>query len=144
MCALLLQEYFSGHASLHGKPEEVDRNQILYQLAKCVEFMHARNLVHGALTPDSLMWFSPEKKWKLIGFGNWARDKEGMHVTYDLRHAAPELVLADLGRVSLHANVFLHSLNRTPLLKIGGTPQDTLVKRMKTIFASILQKSARK
>ena len=69
--------------------------------------MHARNLVHGALTPDSLMWFSPEKKWKLIGFGNWARVKEGMNVTYDLRHAAPELVLADLGGVSHHNSVLM-------------------------------------
>ena len=90
----------------------MDRSQILYQLAKCVEFMHARNLVHGALTPDSLLWFSPEKKWKLIGFGNWARAKEGMHVTYDLRHAAPELVLADLGRVSCHASSSLCSIYR--------------------------------
>jgi len=48
---------------------------------------------------DSLYRFSAQQKWKLIGFGNWARSKEAMHVSYDLRHAAPELVLADLGRM---------------------------------------------
>lgn len=96
-----LQEYFSGEASLGGRPEEVNRSQILYHLAKCVEFMHVRNLVHGSLTPDSLMWFPNQQKWKLIGFGNWARASEAMNVSYDLRHAAPELVLADLGRVWL-------------------------------------------
>ena len=82
-----------------ASPRDVDKSMILYHLAKCVEFMHARHLVHGALTPDSLLWFSDLKKWKLIGFGNWARAGEAMHVTYDLRHAAPELILADLGRV---------------------------------------------
>lgn len=105
-----MQEYLSGQASLYGKPEDVDKSMILYHLAKCVEFMHARHLVHGALTPDSLLWFSEKKQWKLIGFGNWARAGEAMHVTYDLRHAAPELVLADLARVGLFS--FLFHLDR--------------------------------
>ena len=50
-----VQEYLAGSASLEGKPEEIDRSQILYNLCKAVEFMHARNLVHGSLTPDALM-----------------------------------------------------------------------------------------
>lgn len=85
--------------SLEGRPEEVDRSQTLYNLCKAVEFLHARSLVHGGLSPHALMWFAPLKKWKLIGFGNWARAKEVTRVSYDLRYAAPELLLADLAGV---------------------------------------------
>lgn len=90
----------------------MDRNQTLYNLCKAIEFLHARSLVHGSLSPDALMWFTPLKKWKLISFGNWARDKESMRVSYDLRYAAPELLLADLAGVCFRSSLRLDTLGR--------------------------------
>ena len=96
----VFQEYLAGKADLSAKPEEVNRSNILAQVCMCINFMHQRHLVHGAITTDHIMWFSEEKRWKLMGFTNWARSGENMRLDYDLRYAAPELVLADLARVS--------------------------------------------
>lgn len=85
--------------SSEGRPEDVDRHRTLLNLCKGIEFLHARSLVHGGLTPDTVAWFAPLQKWKLLGFGNWARSKELLRVNYHLRYAAPELLLADLAGV---------------------------------------------
>jgi hypothetical protein len=92
-----LAEWMSGIASLEGlKPEEVDNTSTLYNLCKAVEFLHARSLCHRALTPDSLMWFANQKRWKLISFSSWARTGDLTRLSYDIRYAAPELLVADL------------------------------------------------
>ena len=95
------QEWMSGIASLEGlKLEEVDSTSTLYNLCKAVEFLHARSLCHRALTPQALVWFANQKRWKLISFGNWARTGDVAPPSYNIRYAAPELLLADIKGVS--------------------------------------------
>ena len=56
--ASVTQEWLSGKASLEGRPQEVDRTRTLYDIAKAVDFLHARNVCHRGLTPRTLLWFS--------------------------------------------------------------------------------------
>ena len=67
---------------------------------QAVDFLHARNIVHRQLSPNNLMWFPAQQRWKLIDFSAWARSEEDVPLHYALRYAAPELLVADLHGVS--------------------------------------------
>lgn len=118
-----MQEYLAGKADLTAKPEEVNRSNILAHVCMGVNFMHERHLVHGAITTDHIMWFPEENRWKLMGFTNWARSGENMRLDYDLRYAAPELLLADLARVFPTPNTHPPATTTTPQITGGGTVQ---------------------
>ncbi|KAK9823492.1 hypothetical protein WJX72_003130 [[Myrmecia] bisecta] len=100
-----LLDWLKSRDAMEGAPNLHDRVELLYNLCKAVEFIHARQVVHRQLCPANFMWFAKQANWKLIDFGLWARMGEAAPLRYNLRYAAPELLVSDLaGETLVHAD----------------------------------------
>ena len=73
-----------GESSAQRKPSRLPESLICLQ-----------GCVHGALTPDAVLWFARDNAMKLSNFDAWAPPGAPMPLHPALRYAAPEVVLAD-------------------------------------------------
>ncbi|NJR41863.1 MAG: protein kinase [Akkermansiaceae bacterium] len=75
--------------------------QILANVAKRLEDLHAAGYVHRDLKPANVMWLPRENLWTLIDFGCAAKIGSRANLSFTLSYAAPETVKA-LKRHSPH------------------------------------------
>ena len=66
--------------------------QVLANIAKRLESMHAAGYAHRDLKPANVMWLPRENQWTLIDFGCAAPLGEEAPISYTLTYAAPELI----------------------------------------------------
>ena len=59
---LLLQAWLAGPARLTNKAEDEDRVLTLQDICLALDFLHARDLVHGALCTEAVMWFEQPRR----------------------------------------------------------------------------------
>ena len=59
---MLLQAWLAGPARLTNKAEDEDRMLTLQDICLALDFLHARDLVHGALSTEAVMWFEQPRR----------------------------------------------------------------------------------
>nr|QBK92609.1 MAG: putative serine/threonine protein kinase [Pithovirus LCPAC401] len=65
------------------------RKRVILQLVIGVEFMHSKDIVHGDIKPNNLLWFKDTETMKIADFGSAAID--GMMTgSYTKRYRAPK------------------------------------------------------
>jgi eukaryotic-like serine/threonine-protein kinase len=84
----------SVHSSLLQARERVRVLQILANVAKRLEELHAAGYVHRDLKPANVMWLPRENLWTLIDFGCAAKIGSRANLSFTLSYAAPETVKA--------------------------------------------------
>lgn len=62
-----VRDYIAGDSLEVKKPEPIEGLQILYEVARAIEFTHVRGLVHGALTPANII-ISPTGRPFIVDF----------------------------------------------------------------------------
>ena len=58
-----LQDWLAGPARLTNKAEDEDRVLSLHDVCTALSFLHSRDLVHGALSSEAVMWFEAPRRW---------------------------------------------------------------------------------
>ena len=66
--------------------------QVLANIAKRLESMHAAGYAHRDLKPANVMWLPRENQWTLIDFGCAAEIGREGPLSFTLAYAAPEVI----------------------------------------------------
>ncbi|CAK0761588.1 hypothetical protein CVIRNUC_002875 [Coccomyxa viridis] len=82
-------------ARMERNPSAARQKSTLTQLLEAVAYLHGRSMVHREVQPGSCVWCDSVSRWRLAGSGAWARKGTDVALSYNLRYAAPEVVMAD-------------------------------------------------
>ncbi|KAK9797447.1 hypothetical protein WJX73_007622 [Symbiochloris irregularis] len=95
------------------------RKRALLHILEAVNVMHAEGIAHRSLSLDTIAWFESFSRWQPATFARWGRAGSDKPVLYELRYAAPEVIMADVMGTALSTRQ--QTNNASSSSSIGGS-----------------------